>query len=603
MPLAFPTPVGRPAAAGRRPCRNPATAAYGSLAALCLTALLALAGTAPAGAENAAAPAADGDTPEIPEAALAPDAALAQAEQDKTESTLRSLEAFYKTIQSKQKEVAELRKRFQAASDDVTRDQLLERLAEATREAEALNRQFEEFAVGIDISAFVEEEQQPFDWQEEIGALVRPIVAELKSATAESRVIGELRGAIEEAARLEQTAAEAADNLARLLAAEPEGELRTRLETDLGRWTQRRDDARNRRVALELQLENRLAQRTSMLDETASYAKTFFRTRGLNLLMGIIAFAAIFFGVRMIGQTYDRLYARRRGRTFSNRLGTLLFQIMSVVGGLAATLLVFNMVGDWFLLGILLIFLLGIGWASVNTLPAHVETIKLMLNIGAVREGERLLFNGSPWRVDNLGFSARLVNPLLDGGVQMLPVRYLVGLHSRPPGQDEEWFPCRQGDWVELSDGRYGRVAYQTPSTVQLVELGGSQVVYQTADFLALSPRNLSTGFRLECHFGVDYRHQAESTTTIPEVMQRKLEDALPAFPGGEALKSVRVEFMAAAASSLDYEIELDLGGEAAPELPEIRRAVPRLLVEACNEHGWVIPFQQITVHSAGNDA
>jgi hypothetical protein len=258
------------------------------------------------------------------------------------------------------------------------------------------------------------------------------------------------------------------------------------------------------------------------------------------------------------------------------------------------------MVGDWFLLGILLIFLLGIGWASVNTLPAHVETIKLMLNIGAVREGERLMFDGSPWRVDNLGFSARLVNPLLDGGVQNLPVRYLVGLHSRPRGTDEEWFPCRQGDWVELADGRIGRVAYQTPSAVQLVELGGSQVIYRTADFLGLAPRNLSTGFRLECSFGIDYRHQAECTTTFPKVMQDRLEAELPAVAGGDALKSVRVELMAAAASSLDYEIEIDLDGAAAAELPELRRAVPRILVEACNEHGWVIPFQQITVHNAG---
>ncbi|MEQ8230343.1 MAG: hypothetical protein RKL32_01400, partial [Gammaproteobacteria bacterium] len=508
-----------------------------------------------AAASPAASDTVAGDVPRVPEAALAADTAAPGAERDGLASTVESLEAFLKTIESKEAEVARLRERFQAAADDVTRDRLLERLAEATREAEALERQFERFAVDVDVSAFAkEDEDQGFDWQEELSALVRPIVAELKSATAESRVIGELRSAIEDASEREDTAKAASSNLEALVESASAGALRERLERDLARWRQRHEDARNRRVALELQLDKRLAERTSVLDQTASYAKSFFRERGLNLVMGIGAFLVVFLGVRLLGRLYDRIYAARRGRTFSNRLGTLLFHVFSVVGGLGATLLVFNLVGDWFLLGILVIFLLGIGWASINTLPAHVETIKLMLNIGAVREGERLVFDASPWRVDHLGFSARLVNPLLDGGVQILPVRFLVGMHSRPLGQDEEWFPCRQGDWVELDDGRIGRVAWQSPAQVQLVELGGAQVTYQTADFLARSPRNLSTGFRLELSFGIDYAHQADATTTIPHLMQEKVEHGLREAFGAAMLRNVRVEFQAAAASSRSEE-------------------------------------------------
>lgn len=529
------------------------------------------------------------DTPALPEAA--------EGQQDKTESTVKSLEAFYKTIQSKEEQVESLRQKFQAAVDDVTRNQLLERLKEATEEAERLNRQFEEFAVAVDLGVFVEEEQKEFNWQDELASLLRPIVAELKNATAETRIIGELRSEIEEAKKREETAAEAVENLERLLAADPGPELQARLETDLNRWSQRRDDARNRRTALEVQLQNRLADRKSVLDETTSYAKNFFRTRGLNLLLGVGAFLAVFFGVRLLGRLYDRMRPTGKGQTFSTRLGALLFQLVSVLGGLAATLLVFNMVGDWFLLGILLIFLLGVGWASINTLPNQLETIKLMLNVGSVKEDERLVFAGTPWCVESLAFSARLVNPLLDGGVQVLPVKHLVGMHSRPNGEKEEWFPCRPGDWVELADGRIGRVSYQTPSAVQIVELGGSQVVYQTPDFLALSPRNLSTGFRITTSFGVDYQHQAQATTAIPQAMQQKLEAELPARAGAERVQHVRVEFSQAAASSLDYEIEVDLAGEAAPKLPAIRRAIPRLLVDACNENGWVIPFQQVTVH------
>jgi len=135
---------------------------------------------------------------------------------------------------------------------------------------------------------------------------------------------------------------------------------------------------------------------------------------------------------------------------------------------------------------------------------------------------------------------------------------------------------------------------------VQLVELGGAKAQYQTSDFLALSPRNLSTGFRVECGFGIDYKHQADSTQSIPRVMQERLSDELPGTLGEGSLRNVRVELREAGASSLDYEVEIDLDGNAAPELPEIRRAVTRILVEACNDHGWEIPFQQVTVHGVG---
>ena len=62
-------------------------------------------------------------------------------------------------------------------------------------------------------------------------------------------------------------------------------------------------------------------------------------------------------------------------------------------------------------------------------------------------------------------------------------------------------------------------------------------------------------------------------------------------------------ELAAAGASSLDVEIILDLKGDAAPRYRELERALQRLGVEACNAHGWVIPFGQVTVHMAPSAA
>ena len=515
----------------------------------------------------------------------------------KVETSIQSLEALLKSVQSKQAEIAAVQQKLQGSPDEVTRAEWVEELTKLKEEGAHLDQQFAEFAVAVDISAFVEEEETEFDWQEEMGAVLQPIIAEIKAATAESRIIGELRSAADEQAKRATVAGHAVTNLESLMATESSPELDARLAEEIAVWTQRRDDAQNQQTALDLQLENRLAERSSVLDATTGYAQTFFRTRGMNLVYGIGSFCLVFFGVRMIGGIYRKLHSSKRGESFTSRLGNLLFHVFSIVGGLLAALMVFNLAGDWFLMGIVVIFLLGVGWASINTLPQHVETVKLMLNIGAVKEGERVVFDGIPWLVDRLSFGAKLVNPLLDGGLQAMPVKHLVGFHSRPTGEHEEWFPSRSGDWVELSDGRMGRVSYQTPSAVQLTGLGGSQTVLQTPDYLALSPRNLSTGFRITTTFGIDYKHQADSVTTIPDLMQQKLEAGLRELVGAAQLKHVRVHLSEAGASSLDYEIDVDVAGEAAPKRDIIRRAIASLLVEACNEHGWEIPFPQLTVH------
>lgn len=515
---------------------------------------------------------------------------------DSETSAVQSLEALLQAIMSQEQEAAQVQQQLIAAQDEVTRQELADRLKDLRAEAEEGRRQFERFAVDIDLSPFVEEVKTGFDWQQELGKLLKPIMAEFEAATAETRAMGMLREKIADVGERLALTETAVANIGRLRAQADSPALQARLDERLAYWTRLRDNSANEHRALELQLQNRLGQKKSLLDSTTGYAKNFVRTRGLNLVYGIGTFCAVFFGLRWLAALSRR---RRKVKDFSSRLAALVLHLASILGGLLAMLLVFNMVGDWFLLGLVVIFLLGIGWAGIRTLPQHMEMMKLALNIGTVREGHRLEWEGVPYRVDSLGFSAKLVNPLLDGGVQMLPVLALVGRYSRPPGEREEWFPTRPGDWVELSDGQSGRVAYQTPSSVQLVALGGAQTVYPTAAFVSLNPRNLSTNFRVVETFGIGYRHQAIATTDVPRLMLARLGGELVKGFGGENVLDVQVSLKAAGASSLDYEIRVDVKGELAPRAGALHSEIQRILVDACNENGWEIPFPQITVHQA----
>jgi hypothetical protein len=223
----------------------------------------------------------------------------------------------------------------------------------------------------------------------------------------------------------------------------------------------------------------------------------------------------------------------------------------------------------------------------------------MLLNLGAVRENERIVYNGVPWRVKNLNVYTILENPVLKSGQIRLPLRNLMDMASRPFHREEPWFPCREDDWVVLGDGTFGKVIIQTPEMVRLVKRGGAQKTYQISDFLGQSPLNLSVNFRLKVTFGIDYEHQAVCVDDVPEKMGAMVKERLEEMGYGKEILNVRAEFELAAASSLDIVVLADFAGKAAPFYNRLARAIQRICVEACNKHGWGIPFTQVTVHTA----
>ena len=178
-------------------------------------------------------------------------------------------------------------------------------------------------------------------------------------------------------------------------------------------------------------------------------------------------------------------------------------------------------------------------------------------------------------------------------------MRELIGLHSRPAAEDEAWFPSEKGDWVKLADGNAGQVVAQTPELVVLELLGGARVTYQTSDYLGQTPENLSHGYRAEVEFGIGYQHQAGSTGEIRDRMLEAVRDHMTAFIGAEHVVDANVDFLRAGASSLDYEVEVDVRGSAAERFEDIERELARYLTELATQEGWEIPFQQIVMHRA----
>jgi len=365
----------------------------------------------------------------------------------------------------------------------------------------------------------------------------------------------------------------------------------------------RKTDAEGQFEALTVQLEQQEAEKEPIFKPVSEAFENFFRGRGLNLLKALGSLAGTWLVLRYLWRLLGKLpiIRRRDHGSFAWRLVELSSVVTSAVFAAIAALFVLYFSGDWLLLTLFLVFLVGLGWTAKSTIPKTFEQTKMLLNLGPVRKGERLTFEGVPWEVGTIGIYTELRNCRLTGGLIRMSINRLSTLRSRPHDDSEPWFPTKTGDWV-LTNGSLGKVVNQTPEYVQVVRKGGARETYLTADFLALVPVNLSKSFRVRSSFGIDYQHQAISTTEAMEIFKVKLKAELVDFlEDREHLNSVSVEFALAGSSSLDYVVIADFKGEAADRHDKLERAIQRICVDVCNEQGWVIPFTQVTMHQAGS--
>jgi len=516
-----------------------------------------------------------------------------------TSETWSSFETLFGVITQAKNDLAALRTRLSKTTEDSEREKIENDIKLMQSNIESLQQAWEMWATGgVDMELFLPKKEEKFDWREEIQAVFEPVVVELQRLTEKPRKIERLRT---EQAFFEQqldAAAAALKNIDDYKAMAPSKALQGAFADLEANWRKRHDSIKSRLTLINLQLDELLSSDRLVDKRTGETLKQILTGSLVNLLLAILA-AAITYGVlRMINKLYLRLVTRSgRRRPFLARVTHLSFILLSVILALLAAVAVLYLRGDRILLALLLIALIGAALTLQRTLPAFVKEARVMLNIGPVREGQRIMFNGLPWKVQALNVYSTLVNPDLSGGTLRVPLRELTELISRSYDSEEPWFPTRENDYVLLSDQTYGRVMLQTPEMVRLRVLGADKT-YPVDAFLSSNPQNLSqNGFAIVLRFGIDYQHQALVTGEIRQKLEDYLSQHLKETKWSGQLQEFYVEFDEAAASSLNFLIYALFTGEAADSYFRIRRTLQSLAVDACNANGWVIPFAQMTVH------
>ncbi len=524
---------------------------------------------------------------------------------EKQNNTWRHFENLVTTIDEIEHDLDQARKALVQTEIESERKQAQAEVNRLNQELSSLQLAWEMWATGgVDLELFrTADEKQKFDWKDELESVFEPILVELRRLTERPRKIERLRS---DQGHFQQrlSAAEAAlGNVISYRSTAPSPELVAAFSALEKRWSKRRDDLQNRLDLINFELDELLSPSTEAEHNSVEALKELFSGRLLNLFLAILA-AVTVYGLLWQGNRFysNRMMRRGTSPSFATRVIHLALLVIGSVLAVFAAMMVFYVRGDWILLGLMIIILVGMALALQRFLPGYMSEAKLLLNIGAVREGERIVYNGLPWKVQALRVYSMLVNPVLTGGTLRLPLSVLSSEVSRPFAQHEPWFPTRENDYVVLADDTFGRVIMQSPETVQLRVLGAI-TTYSTSGFLDMTPRNLSLdGFSVILRFGIDYQHQAEVTDAIRDTLESYLSTHLKQQRLGNYLQKLTFEFAEAGASSLDFIGIFAFDSAAAESYLQLNRLLQKLAVDACNANGWVIPFSQMTVHLAHDE-
>ncbi|NND81294.1 MAG: hypothetical protein HKN50_02570 [Gammaproteobacteria bacterium] len=530
--------------------------------------------------------------------------AIAAAEEQQQQlEAIEQLRDIQQSLREKVSQRRELRLQIKRASDSAS-EELSASLEELNTEIELLEKTFEQIAIGgIDLSVLGVEEKK-FDWREELILVVKPVLENLKGLTEKPRQIESLRRVIDEKQAGEMASLEALQSVAQLINEAQSRAVKNKLEEIQQSWQQRREDLAREIQLAQFQLASLEGKNIDWVETITTSLQNFATGRGLTLVLVVLVAVLIWVLLTSILKLFRRFSSKTKDQELKVRYrlaayGYRLFMMLMVAVGVVMVLYFRQ---DLLLLAIVMIVFVGAALALKNLLPRYIAESRLLLNMGNVRERERLMYNGVPYRVLSLKMHTRLANPELSGGLR-LPLSELDGLRSRAAG-DDAWFPSSKGDWMLDADENPLEVLRQSPEQVTLRDLNSRLRYMPSADYYAAGFRNLTRSeyFRLTNLFGIDYIHQGLAVSDVAEKFKAGLTDYFAKQPYADSVKEVKVDFHSAGDSSLNYLLITRFKPAAARFYNRIQRDMQTAAVQVCNEQEWGIPFPQLTVHRAGDD-
>ena len=512
-----------------------------------------------------------------------------------------NLQLLDELIKSNQAKLNSLSKQISNLNEGIEQTELIE---DKTSLETIINEQKQEFnrlaTGGIRVNVSVPRWDENYNWRDDAEAIMQPLLSQIKELTADPRALEQLKT---ERSFWNQRSSEldlAETNLAVNLDKVKSSKLNKQLVELQALTSSRREFAQQQMQLIDAKIANLSQHKASLSDTTIGAVKSFFTSMGLHFFLAVFIGLGLFYLILLMAKAIAHMVAKREIKhiIFVERMIQLVARIVGAVIGVLAYLMILYGFSEWLLIILSLAVFAAIGLSVKDTFPEYVVEIRTMLNLGSIRQDERVVYEGIAWKVRLIDIYTHLHNPLLDGHIR-IPLTHAATLSSRPYHKSEPWFPCKTGQFIRLDDGVFGKVILQSPEQVQ-VALGGMIHTYPTSDFLSKRPSNLSEdGFSVYITFGVSYDLQAKLIDDVLPTLTSWLKQQMAISEYHEHHHFIKVEIDKAATSSLDFKIIAAFDGAVADKYFQVQRYIQKLCIQACTQEGWEIPFQQITVHQA----
>jgi len=519
------------------------------------------------------------------------------------ESTLQStrLEELARLLERKIVERDELKKQLSGA-DENSFTQERNTLSNLTRDITRLNSTFESIALGsTDTSLLNPVQDEDTDWRQDLIDILNPLVESLKSVTERPRQLADLRETIFLTKEKIKIASEALAQLQGISMDALDENATSRVTNLVTKWQDETEQLEQELLISDSKLQRLVADQESFFEGVWPATRDFILGRGLTLIIALAAAAIAWSLMRVLWWFYTTRFTNkelRRNKTWF-RLLEYSYYLLNAIVTFFVVLTVLYVREDLLLIALSLLLIFGAVLSFRQFLPRYIREVRLLLNLGSVREDERVIYNGLPWQVMSLNLHSVLRNPALDG-VLRLPLDRVSDLVSRPV-KNNLWFPSKRRDYVILPDGILGQIKHQTPDLVEISIRGGMSMTYNTSDFYSINLINLSRDetFGVSVTFGFDYELQAISLTEIPKALEAQVQSVFADAGYQEHLKSLLIELSTANTSSLDFILFVTMSSKVAGDFYKLQRLLQQSCVAVSNDKGWTIPFPQLTVHQS----
>ena len=502
---------------------------------------------------------------------------------------VQDIRALKQTYLSIQKEISQKEDLIDAEQNNEKRIRLQKEVDKLSDKLAIVEDALDNTAADADV--FTEEEEAVVEktLSQEVEDVLSPVVQSFKRMSERPRRIEKLRTALAKLDEKIKQVDEGVSNIDYLIAGSQAQDIKDVLESSKKRVLGLKTDLDSEKRLFQKRLDEELKNRKSFWQEGGDLVRDFFSDKGKNLIISFLVAIAIFAALLLVKVKVLKPILRIERLVTVSKPIMALYAVFAGIFSVISALLCLFLLNDWFLFTIALILIGAILWAFKHLVVGFLGAVRVILDMGTVREGQRIMFEGCPWLVRKVGIRTHLHNDALEGGNLHVSINRIKDLVSRPVVKGEPWFPTKKNDYVLFSDGTYGEVITQTPEQVVLMIDNISRKFFSVSDFLSSRPVNLSDGFVITVIAGIDYENQKKITDVV-DTFRKDLKERLPKH-------TMSVELKEASSDALLISIRVSYDGTEASRYLELNRALNTHVVEICNKHKFNIPFKQLTVH------